>query len=283
MISLLQILRYSAPVAFGGVGEAVAQKSGVINIGLEGTMLSGAYAATSVALATGNPWIGLLAGGITGLIVGILLSLFTVTLRQDQIVIGTAINLLAMGICGTLFERQGATGKLLNLPGIPKFAGGVDAMLILLVLLGMGTGFILYRTSLGLKIRAAGEYPPALEAAGFSAASMRYLALTYSGLLGGLGGAYLSLGIAQSFATDMVAGRGFVAIAMVTFARWKPIGIILSALLVGIFETLQYELQLTGIAVPKALLLMLPYVATLAILIIVGKGAKPPQSLGKPL
>jgi simple sugar transport system permease protein len=112
---------------------------------------------------------------------------------------------------------------------------------------------------------------------------MRYLALSYSGLLGGLGGAYLSLGIAQSFATDMVAGRGFVAIAMVTFARWKPIGIILSALLVGIFETLQYEIQLTGVAVPKALLLMLPYVATLAILIIVGKGAKPPQSLGKPL
>lgn len=283
MISLIQILRYSAPIAFGGIGESISQKAGIINIGLEGTMLAGAYGATTVSLTTKNPWLGLLTGAMLGILVGCITGLFTIKLSQDQIVVGTAINLLSLGICGTLFERRSATGTLLNLPAIPKFWGGLDLVLVFLIVSAAAFGYLLYGSNWGLKLRAAGEYPPALEAAGFSPARYRFFAVILGGFFGGVGGAYIALGIAQSFATDMIAGRGFVAIALVTFARWKPQWMIVVAFLIGAFETLQYEIQLSKIAIPKSLLMMLPYLATLLILIVVGKGAKSPQSLGKPI
>lgn len=283
MISLIQVLRYSAPIAFGGIGESIAQKAGIINIGLEGTMLAGAYSATTVSLMTHNPWIGLLAGAVVGVLVACITALFTIKLSQDQIVVGTAVNLLSLGICGTLFERRSATGTLLNLPAIPKLFLGIDLVLVFLLVSAGGFAYLLYRSGWGLKLRAAGEYPPALEASGFSPALYRFVALLIAGFFGGIGGAYLALGIAQSFATDMIAGRGFVAIALVTFARWKPQWMVVVAFLIGTFETLQYELQLSKIAIPKSLLMMLPYLATLIILIVVGKGAKSPQSLGKPI
>lgn len=283
MISPLQVLRYCAPVAFGAVGESVVQRSGIINVGLEGLMLSAAYAATAVSSSSGNPWLGMVAGMIAGLLVAILIGVLTIQFRLDQIVIGTVVNLLSLGVCGTLFEKQSKTGKLMNLPGIPPLFGKVDVIQIFLILAAIATGWMLYRTSFGLKLRAVGEYPPAAEAAGFSPAKLQYQALVIGGILGGVGGAYLALGVAQSFATEMVAGRGFIAIALVTFARWRPGGILLSALLLGLFEALQFELQLSGNQIPRSLLLALPYVATLVILVFVGKGTRAPQSLGTPL
>lgn len=283
MISPLQVLRYCAPVAFGAVGESVVQRSGIINVGLEGLMLSAAYAATAVSSSSGNPWLGMVAGMIAGLLVAILIGVLTIHFRLDQIVIGTVVNLLSLGVCGTLFEKQSKTGKLMNLPGIPPIFGKVDAIQIILILAAIVIGWMLYRTSFGLKLRAVGEYPPAAEAAGFSPIKLQYQALLIGGILGGVGGAYLALGVAQSFATEMVAGRGFIAIALVTFARWRPGGILLSALLLGLFEALQFELQLSGNQIPRSLLLALPYVATLVILVFVGKGTRAPQSLGTPL
>lgn len=283
MISPLQVLRYCAPVAFGAVGESVVQRSGIINVGLEGLMLSAAYAATAVSSSSGNPWLGMVAGMIAGLLVAILIGVLTIQFRLDQIVIGTVVNLLSLGVCGTLFEKQSKTGKLMNLPGIPPIFGKVDVIQVILILAAIVIGWMLYRTSFGLKLRAVGEYPPAAEAAGFSPAKLQYQALVIGGILGGVGGAYLALGVAQSFATEMVAGRGFIAIALVTFARWRPGGILLSALLLGLFEALQFELQLSGNQIPRSLLLALPYVATLVILVFVGKGTRAPQSLGTPL
>ncbi|MBS1728437.1 MAG: ABC transporter permease [Armatimonadetes bacterium] len=283
MISLFQILKYSAPVAFGAVGESAVQRSGIINVGLEGLMLSAAFAATVASDKTGNPWIGLAAGVAVGVAVALFLGILTIRYALDQIVVGTAINLLALGVCGTLFEKQGATGKLLNLPAIPPLFGKFDVILLLLIVASAGLGYVLYRTPFGLKLRAVGEYPPAAEAAGFSPAKIRYQALVIGGLFGGLGGAYLVLGVAQSFATEMVAGRGFIAIALVTFARWRPFGILLSAMLLGFFEALQFSLQLDGSNIPRSLLLALPYVATLVILVFVGKGTRAPQSLGTAL
>jgi general nucleoside transport system permease protein len=284
LISIVSVLRYAAPVAFAGVGESVVQKSGIINIGIEGTMLSSAYAATVVSLATGNPWIGVLAGAVVGIMIGLVVGLFTVTLSQDQIVVGTAINLLSLGVCGTLFERRSATGKLLNLPALPTFNlfGKFDLMLILLLVSIAVIWWLVYKTNWGLKLRAVGEYPPAVEASGFSATRIRFVALMIGGLFGGLGGAYYALGIAQSFATEMIAGRGFVAIALVTFGRWKPVWIVVAALLIGVFEAFQYQLQLSQSSIPKSLLLALPYVATLVILVISGKATNPPQALGVP-
>jgi general nucleoside transport system permease protein len=271
-------------VAFGAVGESIVQRSGVINIGLEGTMVSSAYAATVVSMATGNVWAGMLAGAVIGILVCLSVAVFTVTLGQDQIVVGTAVNLLSTGVCGTLFERRSATGKLLNLPALPtfNFFGKADVMLVLLIVLGGIAGWMLYRTPWGLKLRAAGEYPPAVETSGFSTHRLRYLALSIGGLFGGLAGAYYALGIAQSFATDMISGRGFVAIALVTFGRWRPLWIIFAAALIGVFEVIQIEAQLSGSGIPKSLLLALPYVATLIILIITGRGANAPRSLGVP-
>ncbi len=283
MISPLQILRYSAPVAFGAVGESVVQRSGIINVGLEGLMLCSAYAATVVSSSTANPWIGMLAGVIAGVIVAIVIGILTIQFRLDQIVIGTVINLLSLGVCGTLFEQQSKTGKLMNLPAVPALVGKFDVIQLLLIVGAISIGWMLYRTSFGLKLRAVGEYPPAAEAAGFSPVRLQYQALLFGGVLGGIGGAYLALGVAQSFATEMVAGRGFIAIALVTFARWRPGGILLSALLLGAFEALQFELQLSGNQIPRSLLLALPYVATLIILVFVGKGTRAPQSLGTPL
>lgn len=280
MISLLQVLRYSAPAAFGAVGESVVQRSGTINVGLEGLMLNAAFAATEVGTATGNAWLGLLAGMAVGVATALVLGVLTIKFSLDQIVVGTAINLLSLGICGTLHEKKAATGKLPSLPSIPPLIGKFDAVLLVLILGALGVGYLLYRTSYGLKLRAAGEYPPSVEAVGFSAAKLRYQALVIGSLFGGLGGAYLALGVAQSYGTEMIAGRGFIAIALVTFARWRPVGVLLSALILGAFEAFQFEIQISGSQVSKSLLLALPYVATLLILVFVGKGTRAPQSLG---
>ncbi len=283
MISILQILKYSAPIAFGAVGESAVQRAGIINVGLEGLMLGSAFSATVVASSTGNPWLGILAGLASGIFTALFLGLLTIKFALDQIVVGTAINLLALGVCGTLFEKQGSTGKLVSLPTIPKLIGSVDLILVILVVSTIAIGYLLYRTPFGLKLRATGEFPEAVIAAGFRPSRLRYQALLIGGAMGGIGGAYLSLGIAQSFATEMVAGRGFIAIALVTFARWRPFGIFLSACMLGLFEVLQFELQMSGSQIPRSLLLALPYVATLLILVFVGKGTRPPQSLGVPL
>jgi simple sugar transport system permease protein len=283
MISLIQILKYAAPTAFGAIGESAVQRSGIINVGLEGLMLSSAFSATLVASKTGNPWLGILAGVVAGVLTSALHGVLTIKFTLDQIVVGTAINLLALGVCGTLFEKQGATGKLMNLPSVPTLIGKFDVIQLLLIISAVIIGYVLYKTPFGLKLRAAGEYPDAVVAAGFSPTKLRYQALLIGGAMGGIGGAYLALGIAQSFATEMVAGRGFIAIALVTFARWRPVGILLSACMLGIFEVLQFELQLSGSEIPRSLLLSLPYVATLVILVFVGKGTRAPQSLGVPL
>ncbi len=283
MISVIQILRYAVPTAFGAIGESVVQRAGIINVGLEGLMLGSAFSATIVSSSTGNPWLGILAGMVSGILTAMFFGILVIKFGLDQIVVGTAINLLSLGICGTLFEKQGATGKLMNLPPIPKFFGSLDVIVVLLVFCAVAIGFTLYRTDFGLKLRAVGEYPDAVVAAGFNPARLRYQALSIGGFLGGIGGAYLAIGISQSFTTEMVAGRGFIAIALVTFARWRPIGILFSAMMLGLFEVLQFELQLNGSQIPRSLLLALPYVATLVILIFVGRGTRAPQSLGVPL
>jgi general nucleoside transport system permease protein len=283
MISAIQILRYAVPTAFGAIGESIVQRAGIINVGLEGLMLGSAFSATIVSSSTGNPWLGILAGMVSGMLTSLFLGILVIKFSLDQIVVGTAINLLSLGVCGTLFEKQGATGKLMNLPSIPKFFGSFDVVLVFLILCAIAVGIVLYRTNYGLKLRAAGEYPEAVVAAGFRPAKLRYQALIAGGLFGGIGGAYLALGISQSFATEMVAGRGFIAIALVTFARWRPIGILLSAMMLGLFEVLQFELQMSGSQIPRSLLLASPYIATLVILVFVGKGTRAPQSLGVPL
>ena len=283
MIDLISILRYAAPIGFATVGETAGQRAGVINIGLEGTMLTSAFIAMKVSIGSGNPWLGLFCGALAGLVVSIASGVLTIRMRQDQVVVGTALNLLTFGLCGMLFEKSnGATGELLSLPPLPRMAGGFDWALVLLIVMAILTGLALFRTDWGLRVRAAGEYPASLEAAGYSVMRTRLESTLLSGLMAGMGGAYYAIGVAGSFAPDMISGRGFMAIAMVTFARWKPFWGLAAACLVGYFESLQYQLQMTHQEIPKSLLIALPYAATLLVLVFSGKGANAPAALGEP-
>ncbi len=282
MNDLLQVWQFAIPVALAALGEAIGQRSGVINIGLEGTMLAAAYAGAYTGIKTGNPWLGLLVGVVVGLFCSLLQGWFVIRQAADQVVVGTALNLLALGATGTLFRNAfGQSGQLLTLPSVPRW-GSVNAVMVATLLFAPLLWFAMRRTGWGLFVRAAGEYPKAAEAEGFRVDKLRFGALAIGGALAGLGGAYLSLGLAGSFAENMTAGRGFVAIALVTFGRWNPIWVLLAAMLMGYLDLLQFKFQAAGSAVPFQLLLALPYAVALVVLIIAGKGTRAPAALGQP-
>ncbi len=282
MNDLLQVWQFAIPVALAALGECVSQRSGVLNIGLDGTMLSAAFAGAYVGIQTGNPWLGMLAGVLVAVLVSLLQGWFVIRQAADQVVVGTAINLLALGATGTLFRSAfGQSGQLLTLPSLSR-VGGVDGFMVVTLLLAPALWLALRQTKWGLFIRAAGEYPKAAEAEGFRVDKLRFGAITIGAVLAGLGGAYLSLGLAGSFAENMTAGRGFVAIALVTFGRWSPLLVLFAAILMGYLDLLQFKFQAAGSAVPFQLLLALPYVAALFVLILAGKGTRGPAALGQP-
>lgn len=280
MIAL--ILLYSTPIALASLGEVINQRAGSLNIGLEGTMLAGALTAALVTLSTGNPWWGLLAGTLCGIAIGAIQAVFTLGLALDQVVIGTAINLTALGTTSTVFRSKfGQSGQLLSLPSLPKFAG-IDPIVGLMLVLIPVSFALLWRTRWGLTLRAGGENPDALAASGFNVGRVRLSGLLVGSALAGLAGAHLSVGIAGSFAENMVAGRGFMALAMVTFGRWSPLYAVLAACLIGGVETLQYRAQTLGLNLPPQVFVSLPYVIALLVLVILGSGTRQPASLGIP-
>jgi len=281
MLDILKILQYATPVALAAMGETISQKAGIINVGLEGTMLAGAFSGVVATLATGNPWVGLLVATLVGMLVSLTLGWFCVRHHADQVVVGTAINLALLGLTGTLYRlKYASSNQLIDVVKLPS-AGGFDLVMgLTLALAGLGY-FVLTRTSWGLVLRAAGEYPAAVEAGGFPLSRIRLGALAVNGTMAGLAGAYLSLGIVGTFTDNMTAGRGFVAIALVTFGRWNPIAVLGAALLIGYLESLQFRFQAGGSAIPYQLLLALPYVLALLVLVVLGKGAPAPNALGR--
>lgn len=281
-MNAFSVLYYSAPVVLAALGEVVTQRGGLINIGLEGSMLVASFFGMLACYATHSPWIGLGAGVGCALVVTAIFGLFTIYWAADQVVVGTAINLLALGVTSTLFRSIfGQTGQLLSVPRIGAYHG-IDPLIVFMVLSVPVLWLLLQRTGWGLAVRACGEYPKAASAAGFSVLNLRMAALMLGGLYAGLAGSYLALVIAGSFAENMTAGRGFVAIAMVTFGRWKPHYAFFAALLIGFFDSLQYKFQTFGWNVPYQLILALPYVVALLVLVIVGKGGVAPGALAQP-
>lgn len=284
--SVLGTIPYAMPVAFAALGEAIGQLSGIINVGLEGMMLTGAYFAlvgTSIAPGPYAVEVGLLLGTFAAVILGLVSLYFTVWLDSDQVVVGTAINLFALGLTTTLYRNTyGQSGSLISLPSLVRFAG-MDALVLLFFILLPAFWFIINRTGLGLAIRAAGDNPAACEAAGFPVRRIRTIAAVIGGVLAGLGGAYLVLGTTATFSENMTAGRGFLAIALVTFGRWKPSWIAIAALFLGILDALQYQLQATGVQISAYLLQALPYLGALLVLSVAGTGGSAPRSLGIPL
>ncbi len=278
----LRIVQFTAPTAFAAIGETIGQRTGVLNIGLEGTMLVACYTAVVTSGATGSPWLGLGAAVLAAILLTLIQAYFTVVLASDQVVAGTAVNLFGLGLTSTLFDLGTDRGqKLFGVEGFPKLFGVVDPVLLLLPVFGFLAYWLLFRTQVGLTMRAAGEYPPAVESSGFSVVRLRMIGQVICGGFAGLAGAYLTLGISHSFVQNMTTGRGFIAIALVTFGRWKPVWVLGASMLIGFLEWLQFAVQGKS-PVPIQFFLALPYLMALVVLVVVGKGTQQPQSLGVP-
>jgi len=289
------MLRYATPLIFGALGGVMSERAGVVNIGLEGMMLAGAFFGAWGADVT-NGWVGgILIGMAAGAVFGAVHALFAVSLRADQIVSGTAINFLSLGITGYLFVKiYGDQGTPDQLPAVPDlhlpvgwipFAGAALEQLNLLVWAALlcvaGASVYLFRTAAGLRHRSVGENPLAADTAGISVTRTRYLAVIGSGTLAALGGAFLSIGFVHSFNEGMTAGRGFIALAAVIFGRWYPGGALAAALLFGFSSALAQRLPELSPST-ATLFQALPYLLTLvAVAGLVGR-SRPPAADGIP-
>lgn len=292
-------VRTATPLALAALGESVAERAGVINLGLEGAIIAGAFGAlVGAGLATGSAGAatGFALGTLAGFATAALFALFAVLLRADQIITGTAVTLAALGLTGMLYEaRYGAAGAALATPTtpplvIPALAGlpvvgralfAQPPSTYLLYLLVPGVWWFTTRTHAGLALRAVGERPAAAAAAGVRPRGVQLAAVLFGGALGGLSGATLVVAQAGTFAEGMSAGRGFIAIAVVVLGRWHPAGVALAALIFGAASALQYLFQSMGWTVPYQLFLALPYVLTLVVLAGAAGRATAPAALGR--
>jgi simple sugar transport system permease protein len=265
----------STPLLLAVLGELVVERAGMINLGIEGMMLTAAMTAVVTAQLTHSVALGFLGGIAGATVVGALFGLFALRFAADQIVTGTAIVLLAQGLTGFVYREL----DLFNQP-IPRMTFDVIVPLAWIAI-PIVLAFLLWRTRFGLRLRACGELPAAVVANGASVAMHRWTALAIESVLTGLAGAYLSLALSSGFAENMVAGRGFIALSIVIFGRWKFKGALLGTAVFGIAAAAQYAMQASGRGVPFHLLLAVPYVLTLLILCgIVGR-VRAPESLGK--
>jgi simple sugar transport system permease protein len=312
--TLLQLLdstlRLATPLLFACLAGLFSERAGVFDIGLEGKMLAAAFFSAAAAAVTGNVWMGVLAGCAASMVLAGVHGLASITFRGNQLISGVAINFLAAGLtvlmAQTWFEQGGRTPPLeggarfqeIKLPfadtlgGIP-ILGPLYAQVLsghsILVYVGLlavpATWYILFRTRFGLRLRAVGENPAAVDTAGVSVVGLRYAAIAICGLLCGLAGAYLATGLAAGFVKDMSAGRGFIALAALIFAKWRPWYALMACLLFGLLEALgnRYQsLDVLGVTLPTQFMQALPYILTVVILAgFVGK-AIPPRAGGAP-
>ncbi|HEX5498890.1 MAG TPA: ABC transporter permease [Thermomicrobiales bacterium] len=274
-------VRSTAPLLFAAMGGLLSERSGVMNIGLEGFMLFGAFAAAAGSYFTGNAWIGLLVALVVGAVSGWVYAVWAISLRADQIVAGTAIDLLGVGLPAFLVQRiWNQAGGSPTVNGLPDF-GGISILAPVAFLLVPAVWWILKRTKAGLRVMAAGESPTAAESVGIDVPRYRYACVVAAGALAGLGGAYLSIGDLSQFTTNMTAGRGFIALAAVIFGNWTPFGALGATLLFGFAQALRYQVQALGWPIPQELIVSLPYIMTLvAITGLVGRST-PPAGLGR--
>ena len=280
---LTQMIRIAVPYLFAASGGVVAERAGIVSLTLEGFMLGGAFAAVLGTNYSGSPWVGVLTGILGGLIFALIHAVATIRYRADQVVVGVAINLLAIGVTRfflkLFFDSSSNSPRVTGFGGNIKAAGFDNPLLWLGLLVAPVMAFVIYRTPFGLRVRAAGEHPEAAESVGVSVKRVRYAAVALSGVLAGLGGVYLALDQHQ-FTDQMTAGRGFIAISAVIFGRWDPIKAALACLLFAAAETLQIQLQGSH-AIASQFIEMIPYVLTIVALAGVVGRAVPPAALGK--
>ncbi len=292
---LASTIRNTTPLGFAALGGMFSERSGVVNIALEGMMLIAAFAGVVGAFVSGSTLIGLVVGLASGLGFGLVHAVMCVTFEADQIISGTAINLLALGGTGFLmvviFGAGGTTPRIdsLDLVAVPLLSDipvigpalfAQSGLVYLLYALVPLTAWVLFRTPFGLRLRATGEMPAAVDTAGVSVARMRYAGVMISGALAALGGMYLSMSLLSSFSEGMTAGRGFIALAALIFGRWRPLGAFLAALLFGFAQAVVFRSG--GLDVPNEFIQMLPYAVTILALAGFGGRAVAPAAIGKP-
>ncbi len=298
---LAATLRFATPLTFAAMGGIFSERSGVVNIGLEGMMLAGAFFGIAVAAKTGQWELGLLGAMAAGGTLGLIHAFFCIHLRADQIISGFAINFLALGLTGYLFRSiYGTRGTpelperipdvrlplIEDIPYVGDIFGQLNLMIWLMFLTVILSWIVLFKTPLGLRIRSVGEHPRAADTVGISVFKIRYAAVILSGVLAGLGGAYLSFGFGGTFNENMTAGRGFIALAAVIFGNWRPFGAFGACLLFGFSSALALRLQgsplLPSDLASANLLQTLPYVLTLVALVGVIGRSRGPAAAGRP-
>ena len=294
---LVLTLAAGTPLVFAALGELVTEKSGVLNLGVEGMMLVGAVTSFMVAATTGSPWLGVAAGMLAGAALSLVFAVLTLSLMANQVATGLALSLFGVGLSAFAglnyvsividgIAPLGVPG-LSDLPLVGKLLFGHNPLVYLSLALFGAIRWFLYRTRPGLVLRAVGESPQSAHAIGYPVVRIRYFAVMFGGACAGLGGAYLALAYTPLWTEGMTAGRGWIALALVVFATWRPWRVVAGAYLFGGVTLATFQAQALGVTVPSQLLSMLPYLATIVVLAIISRDAtairlNAPASLGRP-
>jgi general nucleoside transport system permease protein len=287
-------IRLATPYLFAALGEMFGQRSGVLNLGVEGQMLLGAFAAFYVVYITGNLWLGMGAAVLVGALMGLAMAFVTVNLHAVQGISGIGFYLFGLGMSDLLFQKL--LGSVVTVRGFPPihipFLSDIpilgpiffqqNIIVYIAYVLVPVAWFVLYKSNLGLKIRSVGENPQAADSLGVSVAGIRYFAIIQGGIMSGIAGASLSIALLNVFQQNMTSGLGFIAVALVYFGGWRPYGVLLGALLFSMVNALQLWVQVLGIGIPSDFAVMMPYVLTILALVVAVQRVRPPSALSVP-
>jgi simple sugar transport system permease protein len=288
---LFSAIRLATPLIFAALGGLFSERSGVINIALEGLMLAGAFTAAVATYELGNPYLGLLCGMAAGAALALIYAIATIKFEADQVVSGMAINFLMFGLpallSGAIYDSAGSTQQIAKENLLPEYFNRISIASLLAFALVPVCWYVLYKTPFGLRLRATGENPAAADAAGVSVVRLRYIAVIISGVLAAAGGAYLSIGQSSLFTRNMTAGRGFIALAALILAKWKPIPVLIACLFFGFTEAMTIQIQgvyklPSGEDIPVQFIQMIPYVLTIIVLAGFIGLSRAPKALGIP-
>jgi simple sugar transport system permease protein len=287
-------IRLATPYLYAAIGETFSQRSGVLNLGVEGQMLLGSFFAFYVALKTGSPWLGLLAAMLVGAFMGLAMAYVTVNLHAQQGISGIGFYLFGLGMSDLLFQKLMGTIEtvqgfqkinilgLSDIPGLGAIFFNHNILVYGAYLLVPIAWFVLNKTTLGLKIRSVGENPDAADSLGVNVARIRYFTIILGGTLSGIAGASLSIGLLNVFQQNMTSGQGFIAVALVYFGAWTPVGVLGGALLFSMINSLQLWIQVKNVPIPSEIAVMMPYVLTILVLVASVSRVRAPAALTKP-
>jgi len=293
---LYQTLKLVPAILFASLGELVAEKSGVVNLGVDGLMLMAAFVAFDVTYMTGNPWLGILGAIAACLVLGLVFSVFAVSLRVNQVVVGLGLWLFGLGLSDTLYRGFFAIGYtptvpiigdmdipfLSSIPLIGRVFFEQNPLVYISILFIPIVAFFLSRTNLGMKITAVGEHPRAAETMGVDVYKIRYLAVLIGAAFAGVGGAYFTISLLSTFILNITFGRGFIALAMIYFGKWKPYRLFLPLIIFSFVDSLQLGVQGLGVPIKYFFLNMIPYITIVALIPILGRRAEAPAALMEP-